>query len=121
MVLAALYSPLREASWLGPSAILDGLVVAWGFTFRDRQIRIFFFIPVPGWALAWLTLASTLLVPVFMGPEALSWVAPHCFAVVLGYGFGHGPLSLRRLWLKLRQRQLQRAIDRERRGGPTLH
>lgn len=114
LLLAAAYPPIREARWIGPSPFLEGLVVAWGFTFPDRTIRIFFFFPVRGLVFAWLTLGLTVLTPVFGGPETLVGVAPYLCAVGMGYLFGRTPFSLRRLWLRLEERRLRRAIDRER-------
>lgn len=114
LLLSLLYPPIQYDSWLGPSPFLEGLVVAWGFTFPERRIRIFFVLPIPGIWFAWLTLALTLLAPVFGGPEALHTMAPHGVAVVIGYLLGRTPMSFRRLWLRLHERLLRREIDRVR-------
>jgi membrane associated rhomboid family serine protease len=116
LLLALVHAPLRDATWLGPSAVFDGLLVAWGFTFPTRNIRIFFVLPVPGRAIAWLVIAITALTPVFGGPDSLASVAPHLFAVAIGYGYGHGPLSLRRIWLRVQERRVRRALERERKS-----
>lgn len=114
LLLALLYPPITDASWLGPSPFFEGLLVAWGFTFPDRTVRILLLLPIRGVVLAWLVLATTVLAPVFGGPEALFWVAPHLCAVGLGLLFGRTSFSLRRLWLRLEERRLKRAIERER-------
>ena len=115
LLLALLYPPIRSAAWLGPSPFFEALFVAWGFTFPTRTVRILFILPVPALVLAWITLAVTLLTPLFYGPESLDYLAPHVFAVVLGYAYGKTPLSLRRMWLRIEQQRLKRALARERR------
>lgn len=114
LLIALLYPPARDAAWLGPSPFLEGLFVAWGFTFPTRTVRIFFILPVRAVVLAWITLALTLLTPVFYGPASLGSVAPYLWAVGIGYLFGNSSTSLRRVWLRIQQARLKRAIERER-------
>ena len=103
LLLGSLAAPLLAA---------PAIAQAWAPT---RTVRILFILPVPALVLAWITLAVTLLTPLFYGPESLDYLAPHVFAVVLGYAYGKTPLSLRRMWLRIEQQRLKRALARERR------
>lgn len=46
---------------IGASALAEGLIVAWGLTYRDREIRLFFAIPVRGIHMVWLALFMWLM------------------------------------------------------------
>lgn len=41
---------------MGASAFAEGLIVAWGLTFRDREVRLFFALPVKGIHMVWVAL-----------------------------------------------------------------
>lgn len=57
--LLALVDPaIDRAHYTGGSAIAAGLLVAWGLTFPDRVVRIFFVLPLSGRAAAWLTVLA---------------------------------------------------------------
>lgn len=114
LVIAALYPPVRLASFLGPSPFFEALFIAWGFSFPTRTLRIFFMLPVQAELLAWITLALTFLTPVFYGPESLGWIAPYLVSAALGFAYGKTPLSLRRMWLRVEERRLKRVLERER-------
>lgn len=119
-VLGAVLLPeLRQVTVLGPSAVLEGIVVAWGLTFPDRRVRIFFFFPINGRALVWITVALTVLPVVFFGRGAMVWALPAIAGVALGLAMGKTKLSLRWIGLHLKKVRLERALRRQRRGGSS--
>jgi membrane associated rhomboid family serine protease len=83
--LAALIDPaLREASFVGGWPLTTALTVAWGLTFPDRVIRIYFIIPIRGKIVAWLTVAITVVFAIYEGWEN---VAPELLAEAGMLGF----------------------------------
>jgi hypothetical protein len=122
---AIVFPPLRDFTVVGPSPVLEGLLVAWGLTFPYRQIRILFFIPITGQQMVWLTVALVGLSAVFGGPGAFPFLVPQIAAIALGFTVARTQLSLRYLALRISRWRIERALDRERsrRGddGPTLH
>lgn len=117
VIFAVLFPELRQASVLGPSAALEGIVVAWGLTFPYRRVRVFFFFPITGRILVWITVAFAVLPVVFSGRPALAWSLPAIAGVTLGFAMGRTRLSLRWLALKVKKARLERELGRHRRGG----
>jgi membrane associated rhomboid family serine protease len=77
--LAALLWPalLRGGRALGPWPVVDAMVVAWALLFPDRQILVWFALPVGGRSLLYLTVGGTLLYAAFAG---FAPYAPHLAA-----------------------------------------
>lgn len=57
-LLGLLDPAIDRAHYTGGSAVAAGLLVAWGLTFPDRVVRIFFVLPLSGRAAAWLTVLA---------------------------------------------------------------
>jgi membrane associated rhomboid family serine protease len=55
------------AQYLGGWPISSAMIVAWGLTFPDRVVRIYFVLPIRGYWLAWLTIAFTVVFAIYMG------------------------------------------------------
>jgi membrane associated rhomboid family serine protease len=122
-VLGAYVLGLKEAgSVVGASSITMALVVAWGFTFPDRQVYFFFF-AVRGIQLIWITIAFEIL-------NALTFsrvsAAGHFGGIVVGFLYGESS-PVRRYFLKRKLKRLEaqsaalRAPAPKRRaGGPEL-
>jgi membrane associated rhomboid family serine protease len=56
-------------SHIGSWALTAAMTVAWGLTFPDRVVRIYFILPIRGYWLAWLTCAITVIYAVYHGWE----------------------------------------------------
>jgi hypothetical protein len=96
--LVALVDPaVAGQQYLGGWAASTAMIVAWGFWFPHRVVRIWFVIPIRGIALAWLTIAITVAFAAYAGWEGY---LPElfCEAGIMAYLFGP--------WLR---RRLQRA------------
>jgi membrane associated rhomboid family serine protease len=105
--LAALAWPaLMQTRSLGPWPAVDALVVAWALLFPDRQILLWFALPVGGRALLYLTVGATVLYAAFGGLVAY---VPHLFAEGLAALYASGVRPGR--WLRG-----FRPFDRLRRG-----
>lgn len=113
-VLAAIAWPeLRHEPLIGTELVMESLFVAWGMTFPNRTIRIFFVIPIPGRMLAILTVAFVVLSAVFGGPDQFPIHVAPLASCGLGLGIARG-WSARRLYLHYERWRLGRAIQRER-------
>ncbi|MDX2021380.1 MAG: rhomboid family intramembrane serine protease [Deltaproteobacteria bacterium] len=62
--------------------LLDGLLVIWGLSFRNRTLNFFGMLPLSGLRLAQLTVGLTVLYALFSGVAAF---IPHFIAEGLGY------------------------------------
>jgi membrane associated rhomboid family serine protease len=68
--LAALVDPAVLAHrYLGGYAIQCAMIVAWGLSFPDRVLRLYFILPIRGVVIAWLTVVITVLFVVYAGWE----------------------------------------------------
>lgn len=112
----------------GATAAIASTAVAWSLANAHLEVRLFFFLPIKGKTLLWITIGFCLLGLLYPTgiPEG---VAAPFGGVVVGLLFGGQPSPARRLWLKLRLERLAResdklARDRERRKrraqGPAL-
>jgi membrane associated rhomboid family serine protease len=71
-VMATWALGLSAAPVLGASGIVLGLIVAWGLTFPDRQILLFFILPVRGIHMVWVSVGFAVLDAVSLGPVSAS-------------------------------------------------
>jgi membrane associated rhomboid family serine protease len=122
-VLGAAAIGLHAAPVVGASGIVVGCVVAWGLTFREREM-LFFFVRMRGITLVWVTFGFEVLNAISLS-EGVS-AAAHFGGMAAGAAYVLGRNgSIRRAWLRLRLRQLESRGDRPaspaaRRGGPPL-
>jgi membrane associated rhomboid family serine protease len=66
-ILLALAFPRLGGLWMGPWAVITGLLVAWGTLFPERQMLIWFALPLSGRGLVWITVGATLFFAAFSG------------------------------------------------------
>jgi membrane associated rhomboid family serine protease len=114
VLLSLLDSDIREQTYLGSMALDAALTIAWGLSFRDRVIRIYFVIPIRGFVLAWGTVALTVAYSIYGGWEH---VAPVLVAEA-GMLAWFYRVTLRQRWLKYRLSSVQRQIEVERKRRP---
>jgi membrane associated rhomboid family serine protease len=62
---------------VGSWALTAAMVIAWGLTFPDNVVRLYFVLPIRGYWLAWLTCAITAIYAVYSGWE---FFLPQLFA-----------------------------------------
>jgi membrane associated rhomboid family serine protease len=62
----------RGGTAVGASAFSEGLIVAWGLTFRDRPLRLFFAVEVKGIHLVWFAIFLWVLQAVSASPVSAS-------------------------------------------------
>lgn len=104
-VMATALIGLGAAPVVGASAIAVGLLVAWGLTFPDRQILLFFFVPMRGIHIVYATLAFEVL-----NALSLSGVSAAAHFGGMAAGALYASLRggrLRRLVLEMRLKRLQ--------------
>jgi uncharacterized membrane protein YgcG len=100
--------------WFGFTPVLEAIAIAWALSFRDRQARLMFVLPVSATGLVWFVVGLSVLrvIAVSEAPEGLLSPFGGMFA---GWLFGGGtPSPLRRAFLKLKLLQLERGQLRER-------
>jgi hypothetical protein len=97
----------------GPSAALAALAVAWGRENAAAQIRLYFFLPISGRALVWITLGFCAL-GVFFPASVTESVASPFGGFIVGVLFAGSPSAMRALYLRARLFFL-------RRRGATVH
>jgi hypothetical protein len=76
----------------------DALLIAWASQFPNRQILMYFVLPIGGRNLVYLVIAGTLLFALFGG---LALFVPHFLAIVIVLVFMRRP-ALDLVWLRLR-------------------
>jgi membrane associated rhomboid family serine protease len=102
--------------WYGAVPAVEAVVIAFALTFRNRTVQLFFVLPVGsrGLILFAVALSVLMLIAGAMGPSGL--VAPFG-GMLAGWLFGGStPSPVRRLWLRLRLRQLDREVRAARNG-----
>jgi len=113
----------RAEFWSGPWPLIDAMVVAWALLNPDRQIMLWFVLPVSGRTLLYITIGGTLAFTIYVGLAAL---VPHLLAegLMLAYAnevFGRRLLQRYRLWSferRARSRRLK-LVGKRNGGGPT--
>jgi membrane associated rhomboid family serine protease len=71
-LVARVDSSVLGAGYVGGWPLTSALVVAWGLTFPDRVVRIYFILPIRGRVLAWLTVAFTVVFAIYEGWKDLA-------------------------------------------------
>jgi len=111
-VLAASFVPSQHPIFhpplcVGPMAAITAIVIAWARDNAHRQIRFFFFLPMSGKTLFWITIALAVLALVFMQGTPEGAVAP-LGGVFAGLLFGGSPSPARATWLRFKLALLRR-------------
>ena len=97
----------------GPFAAIAATAIAWAKENSQRQIRLFFFLPISGRALYWITIGLAVLSLVFLQGPPEGAVAP-LGGIAAGILLGGTPSPLRAVWLRIKLAFLRR------RGGGGL-
>jgi membrane associated rhomboid family serine protease len=58
---------LLEQAYVGSWPLAEAIAIAWGLSFPERVIRIYFVLPLRGYVLAWLTVAITVVYAIYAG------------------------------------------------------
>jgi membrane associated rhomboid family serine protease len=94
--------------FIGNWPLADAMLIAWALLYPDKQILLFFVLPVSGRIIFWITLLGTVAYAAYGGFHNF---VPHLAAEVLMIAYCRG-LSPRRLWLKLRLSSLERSAKK---------
>jgi membrane associated rhomboid family serine protease len=97
---------------LGPAAAITACAIAWSSENANRQVRLFFVLPVSGRALYWVTIAFAVLSPLFLNGAPEGVAAPFG-GILAGFLFGATLSPVRSLWLRMR-------LSSRRRSGTAL-
>jgi membrane associated rhomboid family serine protease len=97
---------------VGPLAAITATAIAWAKENRHAQIRFFFFLPMSGRTLFWLTIGMAGLALLFLQGAPEGAIAP-LGGVAAGLLFGGTPSPMRSAWLRIKLFFL-------RRKGPSL-
>lgn len=130
--LAIFHPPLV----LGPMAAITATAMAWAKENATREIRLFFFLPIKGKSLYWITIGFSVLALLFnqVTPEG---VAAPFGGILAGLMFGGTPSPVRSAWLRAKLAVMRRqghaltvesitggdrprAPKRSSKGGPPL-
>jgi membrane associated rhomboid family serine protease len=114
----------------GCAAAMAAIAVAWAQANPELEVRLFFFLPLKGKYLFWITLAFC-LIPLVYGDPSTDGVAAPFGGVVTGMAFGGSASILRRTYLELKLAVLKRraaagpssarpSVRRARASGPAL-
>ena len=86
---------------IGASAFSEGLIVAWGLLFRDREVRLFFALPIRGIHMVWIAIFFWVLSAVGTSPvSAAAHLGGMVTAAVLVLGFWR-PNAMKLGWSNL--------------------
>ncbi len=117
LMLGAIAPPdtkvFHPALMFGPTAAMAALAVAWGRENAAAQIRLYFFLPISGRALVWITLGFCGL-GLFFPASVTEGVASPFGGFIVGLLFSGSPSPIRALYLRTKLSFL-------RRGGPGVH
>ncbi|HXX67796.1 MAG TPA: rhomboid family intramembrane serine protease [Polyangiaceae bacterium] len=117
----------------GPSAAIAAIAVAWSREYPDSIVNLFFFVPLRGKMLLWITIGFCVLDLVYPSAMPEGVLAPFG-GVITGLLLGGSPSLTRTAWLHLRLALLKRRSGsvrvqdvlssrpprRSRTGGPPL-
>ncbi len=105
---------LHPRLMFGPAAALSALAVAWGRENAAAQIRLYFFLPISGRILVWITLGFCAL-GLFFPASVTEGVLSPFGGFIAGIALSGSPSPLRAIYLRLKLGVLRR------RGGGSMH
>jgi membrane associated rhomboid family serine protease len=91
----------------GPMAAITATAMAWAKENANRQIRLFFFLPISGKALYWMTIGFAVLALLFLQGAPEGAAAPFG-GILAGMLLGGAPSPLRSVWLRIKLALLRR-------------
>ena len=114
----------------GAGAAITAVAIAWSQMHRDRQVQLFFFLPMSGKVLFWVTVGFAALGLVYPSSVPEGAFAPFA-GIITGILLGGTPSVLRRLYLQMKLVVLRRQgaaanvqplirAERPRRAAPPL-
>lgn len=116
---ATLASKLVGQYWFGAMPVVEAVAIAFALTFRGQVVRLMFVLPVSSRGLVLFVVGINLLYVIAAAQPAEGLIAPFG-GMFAGWLLGGGtPSPLRRAYLKLRLRQLDRQAAQERRARST--
>lgn len=107
-LIALFSSTVRLVPYATAWAMCDAILIAWATHFPNRQILLYFIIPVSGRNLVYLTIAGTALFALFSHPVLY---IPHFIAIGFMMVFARYP-ALDLVWMKLRLALMRRSVPR---------
>jgi hypothetical protein len=111
-LISLVWEPVRLQSYATTWAMGDAIIIAWATQFPNRQILVYFVLPVSGRHLIYLTLAGTALFALFSDPVLF---VPHFIAIGFMLVFARYP-ALDLIWMRLRLALVRRAAPRRSSG-----
>ena len=94
----------------GPLAAITATALAWSKENAEREIRLFFFLPIRGRTLFWVTIGFSVLALIFLQDSHEGAVAPFG-GIAAGLLLGGSPSPMRSLWLHAKLALLRRKGD----------
>jgi membrane associated rhomboid family serine protease len=91
----------------GPMAAITATAMAWSKENATRQIRLFFFLPISGKTLYWITIGFAVLALIFLQGSPEGGAAPFG-GIIAGLLFGGTPSLARKAWLRVKLAILRR-------------
>jgi membrane associated rhomboid family serine protease len=95
----------------GPAAAISAVAVGWALEYPESNVNLFFFVPIRGKILLWITVGFCVLDLVYPAGLEEGVVAPFG-GVIAGLLFGGTPSRARRAWLAVRLLFLRRRSGR---------
>jgi membrane associated rhomboid family serine protease len=103
------WSPAFKFGYLGLWPLAEAMTISWALLFPDREIRLYFVLPVRSWTLILLTIGITALMAIYYG---LTLMLPHFIAEALTLVYMGEARRLYLRWkLKRLQKEKQRYVD----------
>jgi len=104
--------PLKNESFhpalaFGPMAAITATAMAWSKENATRQIRLFFFLPISGKTLYWITIGFAVLALLFLQGTPEGAAAPFG-GIIAGLLYGGTPSPARKVWLRVKLALLRR-------------
>ncbi|MDB4938163.1 MAG: hypothetical protein JWP87_5135 [Labilithrix sp.] len=97
----------HPALTLGPMAAITATAIAWSKENATRQIRLFFFLPISGKVLFWITIGFAVLAVLFNQGAPEGAAAPFG-GILAGLMYGGTPSPVRSMWLRMKLALLRR-------------
>ena len=108
---AALAAKLVGPYWYGAMPVVEAVAIAWALSFRGQTVRLMLLIPVSSTGLIVFVVAVSAMT-LLAGSATPSGLVSPFGGMLAGWLLGGGsPSPLRRAWLKLRLKQIERRVE----------
>jgi membrane associated rhomboid family serine protease len=105
LLLGAVVPYVHTPLFYGAIGVVDAVAVAWALSFRDRQVNLFFAVPVSARGMIFFILCMNILFGVVLGARQEGLVTP--FAGMLAGWMGADGSPVRKLYLQWRFQRLK--------------